>query len=117
MAVEPDYDGCYLLFTEARGGSFIAHWSQTELPEGSEPLAYYKPSTPVAKFKYAGGGQTEMCRGVGGPNKKRSGSVKDTAHWTAPQLAPPAPLCVAPPGVAGSVGSGRRTRLWRDGRG
>jgi len=70
VAVEPDYDGCYLLFTEARGGSFIAHWSQTELPEGSEPLAYYKPSTPVAKFKYAGGGQTEMCRGVGGPNKK-----------------------------------------------
>ena len=69
-AVEPDYDGCYLLFTEASGGAFITHWSETELPEGSVPLAFYKPDSPVAKFKYASGGQTELCRGVGGPNKK-----------------------------------------------
>ena len=69
-AVEPDYNGCYLLFTEGRGGAFITHWSETKLPEGSVPLAYYKPDSPVAKFKYARGGQTELCRGVGSPNKK-----------------------------------------------
>ena len=68
--VESDYNGCYLLFTEVRGGAFITHWSESKLPEGSVPLAYYKPGSPVAKFKYAHGGQTELCRGVGGPNKK-----------------------------------------------
>ena len=66
-----DFDGCYLLFTEASGGAFITHWSETELPEGSVPLAYYKPDSPVAKHKYSTkGGLTELCRGVGGPNKK-----------------------------------------------
>ena len=35
---EADFDGCYLLFTEASGGAFITHWSETELPEGSVPL-------------------------------------------------------------------------------
>jgi len=69
-AVEPDYNGCYLLFTEARGGAFITHWSETRLPEGTVPLAYYTPHSPVAKFKYARGGQTELCRGAGGPNHK-----------------------------------------------
>ena len=34
------------------------------------PLAYYKPASPVPKFKYARGGQSELCRGVGGPNHK-----------------------------------------------
>jgi len=66
-----DFDGCYLLFTEASGGAFITHWSETELPEGSVPLAYYKPDIPVAKHKYSTkGGLAELCRGVGGPNKK-----------------------------------------------
>jgi hypothetical protein len=66
-----DFDGCYLLFTEASGGAFITHWSETALPEGSVPLAFYKPDIPVAKHKYSTkGGLTELCRGVGGPNKK-----------------------------------------------
>ena len=35
------------------------------------PLAHYKPENPVAKHKYSTkGGVTELCRGVGGPNKK-----------------------------------------------
>ena len=34
------------------------------------PLAYYKPASPVPKFKYARGGQSELCRGVAGPNHK-----------------------------------------------
>ena len=66
-------NGCYLFFTEARGGAFILHWSET-LPEGSEgyePLAHFRPEGAVAKFKYTtNGGQSELCKGVGGPNKK-----------------------------------------------
>ena len=68
---EPDFDGCYLLFTEASGGAFMLQWSETELPENAVPLAYYKPANPVANHKYtSNGGKTELCRGVGGPNKK-----------------------------------------------
>ena len=66
-------NGCYLFFTEARGGAFILHWSET-LPEGSEgyePLAHFRPEGTVGKFKYTtNGGQSELCKGVGGPNKK-----------------------------------------------
>ena len=62
-----------LFFTEASGGAFILHWSETlpEASEGYEPLAHFRPEGTVAKHKYTSkGGVTELCRGVGGPNKK-----------------------------------------------
>ena len=63
--IEP---ACYLVFTEASGGAFINHWSETPV-EGA--LASFVPEKPVAKFKYtSNGGRSELCRGVGGPNKK-----------------------------------------------
>ncbi|QDZ25281.1 hypothetical protein HOP50_16g78290 [Chloropicon primus] len=58
----------YLTFTEASGGAFFIHWSETPV-EGA--LAAFLPSKPVPKFKLkTNGGRSELCRGVAGGNKK-----------------------------------------------
>mmetsp|Transcript_645 Transcript_645/g.2042 ORF Transcript_645/g.2042 Transcript_645/m.2042 type:complete len:307 (-) Transcript_645:257-1177(-) len=60
---------CYLLFSEANGGSFWLHWSRT--PVGGA-LASFAPAVDVAAHKYSTNhGKAELCCDVGGPDVKK----------------------------------------------
>ena len=62
---------CYLLFSEANGGSFVLQWSdEAQPPHGA--LASFQPPTPPATWRTTKhDGCSELCRGVGGANVRR----------------------------------------------
>ena len=60
---------CYLIFSEANGGSFMLQWSMAPV-DGA--LASFVPREPAPQHRFkANGGLSELCRDVGGPNVKK----------------------------------------------
>ncbi len=61
--------GCYLTFSNDGQGTLTMHWSEAAV---SGALAYFKPSKPVAKFKFTqNAGRSDIVRECGGPNKSK----------------------------------------------